>query len=121
MAVANAEPLAPQTYSVPNVGGVTTAVNNVGTVGAQVIAADPQRKKITFANPNIASNVNLLVFQMVDVNGNSLVGITFAAPGGGWPLLPGGIIIFEGDVQGAWGVVGQSAGPSGLTVISSRS
>ena len=121
MAVANAEPLAPQTYSVPNVGGVTTALNNIGTVGAQVIAADPQRKKITFTNPNIVGNINLLVFQMVDVNNNSLAGVSFAAPGGGWPLLPGGLLTFEGDVQGAWGAVAQSGPTNGLTVISSRS
>lgn len=121
MAVSNAEPLAPQTYVVPNVGGVTTAVNNVATAGAQVIAADPSRRKITFANPNIVGNVNLLVFQMVDVNGASLAGVTFASPGGGWPLVPGGIITFDGDCQGAWGAVAQSGGTNGLSVISSRS
>ena len=121
MAVQGVEPLAPQNYSIPNVGGITTAVNNLGIAGEQVIAADPQRRSITFANPNIVGNINLLVFQMADASGNSLVGTTFAAPGGGWPLLPGAIITFSGDVQGAWGAVAQSGAANGLTVISSRS
>lgn len=120
MAIANAEPLAPQNYRVPNVGGITTAVNNVGTTGAQVIAADPQRKSITFGNPNIVGSINLLVFQMLDASGAAL-SPTFAAPGGGWPLLPGGILTFTGDVQGAWGAVAASGSANGLTVISSRS
>ncbi len=32
-----AEPLVPQNYVIPNTGGITVAVNNVGTSGAQVI------------------------------------------------------------------------------------
>jgi hypothetical protein len=121
MAVSGVEPIVQQNYSIPNVGGATTAVNNISTVGAQVIAADPQRKSITFANPNIVGNINLLVFQMVDANGNSLAGITFTTPGGGWPVLPGAIVTFSGDVQGAWGAVAQANANNGLSVISSRS
>ena len=121
MAIATSEPLAPQSYTVPNTGGITTALNHVGTTGAQVIAADPQRRSITFANPNIVGNINLLVFQMLDASGNSLAATSFAAPGGGWPLLPGAVMTFSGDVQGAWGAVAQSGSANGLTVISSKS
>lgn len=120
MAVSAVEPLAPQNYIVPNTGGVTTALNNISTVGSQVIAADAQRKSITFANPNIVGNINLLVFQMIDASGNAL-SPTFAVPGGGWPIFPGAIITFTGDCQGAWGAVSQSGVTNGLTVISSRS
>ena len=120
MAAFNAQvPLASQGYVVPNVGGATTAVNNLGAAPVQVIGADQARKSITFTNPNIVANVILLVFQMLDANGNALAP-TFAAPGGGWPLFPGGIITFSGDCQGAWGAVAQSGAANGLTVISSR-
>jgi hypothetical protein len=114
-------PLAPQNYVIPNTGGVTTAVNNLGTAGVQVIGPDQARKSITFANPNLVGNINVLVFQVADVNGNSLLGTTFATPGGGWPIVPGGVLTFTGDCQGAWGAVAQGGGSNGLTVISSRS
>lgn len=122
MSVSAVEPLAPQNYSVPNVGGVTVAVNNLGAVGVQVIGPDPQRKSITFTNPNLVGNINVLVFPMLDGNGNSLAGVTFALPGGGTPLVPGGIITFSGEsANGAWGAVAQSGVANGLTVIPSRS
>lgn len=118
--MAASEPLAPQTYLVPNVGGTTTAVNNVSGTPAQAIAADPARKSITFGNPNTVGQVTLLVFQMQNAAGGALAP-TFAAPGGGWPLAPGAILTFEGDVQGAWGAVAQSGTTNGLSIISSRS
>ena len=40
MATSVAEPLAPQTYTVPNTGGATTASNTVGT-GGQVVYLPP--------------------------------------------------------------------------------
>ena len=113
-------PLASQNYVVPNVGGATTAVGNLGAAPVQVVGADQARKSITFTNPNLVGNVNILVFQMLDASGNAL-GPTFAAPGGGWALFPGGTITFSGDCQGAWGAVAQSGATNGLTVISSRS
>lgn len=113
-------PLASLNIVVPNVGGISTALNNISTVPAQVIGPDQGRKSITFANPNVVgSGVALLVFQMTDVNGNSLAP-TFASPGGGVPLLPGALLTFTGDCQGAWGSVAQSGPTNGLTVFSSR-
>lgn len=121
MAVSMNEPLAPQNYTVPSAGGGTVAVNNLGTTGIQVIGADQTRKSITFVNPNIASNINVLVFQTADVNGSSLLGTTFSAPGGGSAIVPGGQITFTGDcAQTAWGAVAQSSSNQGLTVITSR-
>lgn len=113
------EPRAPQTYTVPNVDGATTISNTVGTTGAQVIALDTSRNSITFANPNLTGQVSLLVYQMKDATGAALAP-TFAAPGGGWPLLPGAILTFTGDVQGAWGAVAQSGAANGVSVLSSR-
>lgn len=118
MAATVSEPLAPQTYTVPNVGGATTALNNIGT-GGQVIGIDASRKSITFANPNVVGQISLLVYQMLDASGAALAP-TFAAPGGGWPIVPGGILTFTGDCQGAWGAVAQTGVANGITVISSR-
>ncbi len=120
MTVATAEPIIGQNYSIPNTGGITTAFNNIGTGGGQVIAADPQRKIITFHNPNYVSNIILMIYQMLDVNGNALAP-TFASPGGGWVIVPAAYLSFTGDCQGAWGAVSQSAANNGLTIISSRS
>jgi len=38
-----AEPLVPQNYVIPNTGGITVAVNDVGTSGTQAIGADQTR------------------------------------------------------------------------------
>lgn len=120
MALAVSEPLAPQNYIVPNVGGATTAVNNIGGAGAQVIGIQASRKSITFGNPNTVGQVTLLVYQMLKADGTANAP-TFAAPGGGWPLLPGGMLTFTGEVQGAWGAVAQTGGANGISVISSGS
>ena len=111
-------PLAQLGYTVPNVGGITTALNNIGT-GGQVIGPDQARKSITFINPNVVTNTNLLVYQTTDASGNALAP-TFASPGGGIPVLPGALITITGDCQGAWGAVAQSGTTRSLTILSSR-
>lgn len=127
MAVSANEPLAPQNYTVPGAGGGTIAVSNLGTTGIQVIGADPTRKSITFINPNVVSTISVMVFQVADANGNSLLGTTFSAPGGGTAILvpasggATGSVTFTGDcAQTAWAAVAQSSSNQGLTIITSR-
>ena len=121
MSVSTSMPVIGQNYSVPNVGGNSLGVNNVGSsVNVKVIAADPGRQSITFHNPNVAgSGVNVLISQTVDANGNALAP-TFAAPGGGYVMLPGTTYTFTGDIQGAWQAIAQSGSTNGLTIASSR-
>jgi hypothetical protein len=114
-------PLAQLSLSVPiTLTGATVAVNNLGTGSVQVIAADQNRKTIYFHNPNVAGQVNVLVCQALDINGNALTA-SFSTPGGGWVILPGDTLAITGDVQGAWLATAQSGTTNGLTVFSSRS
>jgi hypothetical protein len=113
-------PVISQNYSVPNVGGNSLGVNNIGSVSnVQVIPQDQARKSITFHNPNVGGNINILVSQTVDANGNALAP-TFASPGGGYVIFPGGTYTFTGDIQGAWQAIAQSSSNQGLTISSSR-
>ena len=120
MTVSINEPLAPQNYIVPFAGGGFLGVNTLGTAAIQVIPADPTRMSISFINPNMVTNINVAVFPVADINGNSLLGTTFGQ-GGGAPLVPGGIITFVGDsARLAWAAVAASSSNVGLTIVPSR-
>lgn len=121
MAVTASNPVIDQNYSIPNVGGNSLGVNNIGNgANIAVIGIDQARKSITFHNPNVAgSGVNVLISQKVDANGNALAP-TFASPGGGYVLFPGATYTFTGDIQGAWQAIAQSGTTNGLTISSSR-
>ena len=121
MATSMSEPLAPQNYTVPFAGGGFLGSNAIGVAAAQVIAADATRKSITFTNPNTTTQIALMVFPVTDINGNSLLGVTFASPGGGFPIVPGGAVTFNGDAARlAWAAVAASSANLGLTVVTSR-
>ena len=121
MSVSQSEPQAPQNYMVPNAGGGFLGSNGVGIAATQVIAADPTRRSITFANPNLTSQDTLLVFPVTDINGNSLLGVTYASPGGGFPIVPGGVVTFTGDAaQAAWAAVASANANNGITIVTSR-
>jgi len=111
-------PLNQQNFVIPNTGGATIALNNVGTAGAQVIGPDQSRKSISFGNPN--ASVTLYVYQTVDINGNAL-NPSVGSPGGAWPIFAGAILTWTGDIQGAWGAFAASGSTNGLSVLSSRS
>lgn len=118
--MANPLPIIEQNYTIPVIGGSTVAVNNLGASSTQVITSAPARKNITFHNPNVAGNVNVLVCQAQDSAGNTLTA-SFSAPGGGFVLFPGSSLIIEGDAaQSAWLAVAQSGSSNGLTVVSSQ-
>ena len=113
-------PIISQNYKVPVVGGVTTAINNLGTVSLAVLAAAQARSKITFHNPNVVTNINILVCQSKDASGNTLTA-SFAAPGGGFVIFPGGLLDVVGDAaQGAWLAIAQSSTNQGLTITTSQ-
>lgn len=114
------EPLIRQNQVIPNVTGTTIAINNLGSSsGLQVVGTDQARKSITFHNPNISSNINVLVYQLGTLSGGSNAP-TFASPGGGWVILPGATLTFTGDIQGAWGAIAASSSNNALTAIVSR-
>lgn len=119
MAVSANEPLAPQSYTVPVVGGNSLGFNNLSTTPAQVVAPDQQRKSITFHNPNQNSSVVIAVYLILDANGNP-VAVSPASPGGSWTIVPGGLFTFTGDIQGAWGAFSYTGSGNGLTLLSSR-
>jgi hypothetical protein len=102
-----------QNMITPATTGGTLGVS-LGTGSTQVLAANPQRQKVTFANPG--SQI-IYVCQAVDSAGNALT----AGPNpGNWPVFPGGILPFTGDgVAGAW--LAEAAANSGnpFTVASS--
>jgi hypothetical protein len=114
--MAGNEPRISQNYSIPIVGGVTTGLNNVSTTAAQVIAASNNRKSLLFHNPG---TVNLLLFQKLNSAGTAQA-VTFAAPGGGFLLLPYASMPVEGDsAGGAWMAVAASGSANGLTITES--
>lgn len=111
-----AEPRNQQNYIIPITGGVTTAVNNLGTAAIQVIAASPNRRKLVFHNP---SDVDILVCQATDVSGATLTP-SFAARGGAFLVYGnGGTLTVDGDAAGsAWKAIAASGSNKGLTIVS---
>ena len=81
------QPTIPQNYGVPIVSPVSTGVNNLGTASIQVVAANQNRRGITFNNPG---TVNVLI-----APGN--ITPSFAAPGGAYLLYPGDEKTFPAD------------------------
>jgi hypothetical protein len=110
-----AQPLNQQALSAPVIGA-TLAINQLPTHGVQVIEADQQRKRIMFGNPYGANTV--IVCQPFDLNGNALAP-TSANPGGGWPIVPYGILELTGDVGSNWFAVAVG-GMNPLSIFSSR-
>lgn len=117
--MAGNEPRAQQNYSIPIVAGVTVGLNTITDTAISILTASNNRKRISFHNPNTTSNANLLVFQTLNASG-SAQNCTFASPGGGWVIFPGGTLEIDGDASGgAWSCVASVAGPSGVTITPS--
>lgn len=97
---------------------------SVGAAAVALVAANPQRTSITFANPNDpgVANGNILVYQTTDGAGAALAP-TFATPAlraGGLLVAPGTILTLTGEVAKAWAAIADAAGPYGLTVMESN-
>jgi hypothetical protein len=85
------------------------------TGGTSVLAANPQIKKVIFANPG--SQI-IYVCQALDSNGHALT----AGPNpGNWPIFPGGVFVFTGDgVAGAWLAAAAANSGNPFTVAASQ-
>lgn len=94
----------------PASGGKCTPVNNVGTTGAQVVAANGNRQSITFCNPG---SVAIYIYPMS-------VPVTSVALGGSVPLGAGGIVTLQGECQGAFGALAASGSGNPLTILESN-
>lgn len=111
------EPRIEQNYLVPIIGSSIVAFNTIGSsVALAVLAANPSLRRLTFHNPNYdptTGGIDLLIAQVST--------ITFAAPGGGWVLLPAGPpLVFEGDAaQGPWYAIARSSSNKGITIVTS--
>jgi hypothetical protein len=115
----SSEARAPQTYVVP-CSGSTLGYNTVSSFGAQVIGFDPQRRKISFGNPN--STATIFVYQLIDLNGNTLTPhFSYPGIGGAWPILAGTTFTFTGDCQGPWGALAITGSTNAISIMSSRS
>jgi hypothetical protein len=100
----------------PASGGKTTVLNNIGTAAAQVIAANPSRRKITFHNPG---TVNVYVAMLVNAQGAAFTP-TLAALGGTFLIYPGNTLPFDGEVQVAWQALAASGSTNPLTIMESN-
>lgn len=97
-------------------GGKVSAVNNLGTAAIQVVAANPSRQQLTFANP---SAVTIYVCPSVDLNGAALTP-TLAALGGTFPIFSGGVLVVSGECQTAWKALAASGVNNPLTIMDSN-
>lgn len=106
--------LVQQNMITPAINGGTLGFS-LGTGSTPVLAADPQRQKVTFANPG--SQI-IYVCQAIDAAGNALS----AGPNpGNWPVFPGGILPFTGNgVGGAWLAAAAANSGNPFTVAASQ-
>lgn len=88
---------------------------SLGVASTAVLAANPQIKKVIFANPG---NQIIYVCQALDSNGHALT----AGPNpGNWPIFPGGVFVFTGDgVAGAWLAAAAANSGNPFTVAASQ-
>jgi hypothetical protein len=95
----------------PTSGGKVSAASPK-TVPATVVAGNPARQSITFANPG---SVAVFVYPTINAAGgpNSP---SAAAPQGSFQILPGGLLTISGECQLSWGAfVGSVTGA--LTIM----
>lgn len=97
-------------------GGKVTAVNNLATTAIQVVAGNPSRQQLTFANPG---TVTVYVSPSVDLNGTALTP-TLAALGGTFPVFAGGVLVVSGECQTAWKALAASGVNNPLTIMDSN-
>lgn len=97
-------------------GGKVSAVNNLGTAPIQVVAANPSRQSLTFANPG---TVTVYVSPSVTGSGAALTP-SLAALGGTFPLFAGGLLVISGECQTAWQALAASGVNNPLTVMDSN-
>lgn len=97
-------------------GGKLTASNSIGTIGAQVLAANPSRVKVTFHNPGTN---NIFVYPTINVAGGSNTPSN-ASPGGAFQIFPGSLLTIDGECQTAWGAFSNTGSSNPLTIMESN-
>lgn len=101
-------------------GGKVYAYNNISTTPATVVAANPQRQKVTFHNPG---DVDIFIAPQYVVNTGANVALapTTSALGGCWRVYAnGGTLEITGECQGAWQAFSASGSSKPLTVMDSN-
>lgn len=103
-----------QNMITPAIAGGTLGYS-LGTGSVQVLPANPQIQKVTFANPGTQT---IYVCQATDANGAAL---TAGANPGNWPIFPGGILTFTGNgAAGAWLAAAATGSGNPFTVAASQ-
>jgi hypothetical protein len=97
-------------------GGRITAINNLGTALMPLVAVNPYREFIQFANPG---NVTIFVAMALDANGNPLQPSTLAL-GGTLPVLTGATLTVVGECQQGWNGFAASGSNNPITVFESN-
>lgn len=115
MAGSNVMPFIEQNQVIPLTGGGTLGFS-LGTGSTQVLAANPQTRRVTFHNPG---TIMIFVCQALDANGNAL---TPGANPGNWAIFPGATMGFTGNgVAGAWLAAAASSSGNPFTAAASQS
>ena len=97
-------------------GGKVTAVNNLSTVGAQVIAGNPSRVSITFDNPG---SQTVYVYPTTNAVGAAFAP-TLNALGGCYPIVSFGSRTLIGECQTAYGAFAAANVNNPLTITESN-
>lgn len=98
-------------------GGKVTAINNLSTAPATVVAANPTRQRIIFHNPG---DVDIFVGPVVLGSGSTLVPSTVALGGTFRVFSNGGTLEVTGECQGAWQAFTVSGVGKPLTIMDSN-
>jgi|SRR5580700_6270293 hypothetical protein len=95
--------------------GNVSASNAIGTSFTQVIASNPNRRRITFHNPG---TINLYVGPMV-LSSGAPNAPTLSLLAGVFIVLPGSDRIVDGACQTAWGAMASTGGANSITISES--
>lgn len=110
----NVMPFIEQNQVIPLTAGGTLGFS-IGTGSTQVLAPNPQVRRVTFHNPG---TVDFYVCQASDASNSPLT------PGpnpGNWRVFPGATMSFTGNgVAGAWLAAAASGSANPLTVAASQ-
>lgn len=100
----------------PASGGKVTPINTLGTTALQVLAPNPARASVAFANPGA---VTVYVAPLVNSQGQTFTP-TLAALGGTFPVFAGGLLMISGECQTGWQAFAASGSNNPFTVSESN-
>src|SRR5215472_1272540 len=106
---------AAQSYG-PTNGGKVWVRNNLNQTAQQVVAANPSRVTLTFANPG---QQTVYVAPATDAQGNPIA-LALASLGGSFPVFAGAYWSVSGECQTPWQAIVASGSSQPLTVMESN-